>query len=64
MGSSLNFRAPFRIPFVRVPYFSGDRKRDANLEHYPHGLRVCAKSVSLGLGVVIQGVGVWVQVKV
>ena len=41
---SLGFRVPLkspvvlflRVPFIRVPYKSGDLKRDPNLENYTH----------------------------
>ena len=34
-GSSSNWDPLFRVPFIRVPYYTGDRKRDPNLENYP-----------------------------
>ena len=34
MGSSLNYiRVPFRVLFIRVPYYLGDLERDRNLEN-------------------------------
>ena len=35
MGSSLN-PGPFRVLFIRVPYYFGNPKRDPNLENYPY----------------------------
>ena len=35
MGSSLNL-GPFRVLFIRVPYYFGNPKRDPNLENYPY----------------------------
>ena len=31
----LQSRVPFRLLFIRVPYYIGDLKRDPNLENYP-----------------------------
>ena len=28
-------RVPFRVLFIRVPYYIGDLKRDPNIEAYP-----------------------------
>ena len=28
-----------RVPFIRVPYYTGDLKRDPNLGNYPFRLR-------------------------
>ena len=33
--SSLNW-GPFRGPFIRVPHYVGDLKRDPNLGNYPY----------------------------
>ena len=33
----LYFGAPFRVLFIRVPYYIGDLKRDPNLENCPRG---------------------------
>ena len=39
-GSFLNFGPLLGVLFIRVPYCSGDLKRDPDLENYPIGLRV------------------------
>ena len=33
----LKNKVPFRILFIRVPYYIGDPKWDPNIESYPHG---------------------------
>ena len=35
MGSSPIY-GPFRVLFIRVPYYIGDLERDPNLENYPY----------------------------
>ena len=37
MGSFL-IRVPFRVLFIRAPYYIGDVNRDPNLENYPKAL--------------------------
>ena len=32
----IKIRVPFRVLFIRVPYYIGDQKRDPNLENYPY----------------------------
>ena len=32
----LQIRIPFKLPFIRVPHYIGDLKRDPNLENYPY----------------------------
>ena len=34
----LQLRVPFRVLFIRVPYYIGDPKRDPNFDNYPYGL--------------------------
>ena len=45
-GSFLNQGPLIRILFIRVPYYTGDLKRDPSLENYPH---VVSLSLSLSL---------------
>ena len=42
-------RVPFRVLFIRVPYYIGDLKRDPNLENYP-SMRVHVKNRNKGPG--------------
>ena len=35
MGSSLNWGTPFRVLFIRAPYYIGDPKRDPNFRGLP-----------------------------
>ena len=35
-GQFSKFGSPFRVLFVKVPYYIGVPKRDPTLENYPH----------------------------